>query len=122
MLPGGGNVFLTMDREDYDVARWLAARGVAAFSAGAGVTMGARLTTMPRAGLTFLDRFTGTYGQIPQVLPSDAAPTFAAVASDDPVAQASTLKTLFGVESGWRSDRIARLRVGRSWLGNEKTR
>jgi hypothetical protein len=31
VAPGGGNVFLTMDREGYDVARWLAARGVAAF-------------------------------------------------------------------------------------------
>jgi endo-1,4-beta-xylanase len=31
IAPGGGNMFLTIDREGYDLARWLAARGVAAF-------------------------------------------------------------------------------------------
>ena len=31
IAPGGGHMFLTIDREGYDLARWLAARGVAAF-------------------------------------------------------------------------------------------
>ncbi len=31
VAPGGGFVVLSMDKEGYDVARWLAARGVAAF-------------------------------------------------------------------------------------------
>jgi endo-1,4-beta-xylanase len=31
IAPGGGHMFLTMDREGYDLARWLADRGVAAF-------------------------------------------------------------------------------------------
>lgn len=31
IAPGGGNWFLTIDREGYDLARWLADRGVAAF-------------------------------------------------------------------------------------------
>lgn len=31
VAPGGGHMFLTMDREGYDVGRWLAAHGVAAF-------------------------------------------------------------------------------------------
>lgn len=31
IAPGGGHMFLTMDREGYDLARWLAERGVAAF-------------------------------------------------------------------------------------------
>ncbi len=31
IAPGGGHMFLTIDREGYDLARWLAARGIAAF-------------------------------------------------------------------------------------------
>jgi len=31
IAPGGGHMFLTVDREGYDLARWLAARGIAAF-------------------------------------------------------------------------------------------
>jgi len=31
IAPGGGHMFLTIDREGYDLAKWLAARGVAAF-------------------------------------------------------------------------------------------
>jgi endo-1,4-beta-xylanase len=31
IAPGGGNMFLTIGREGYDLARWLADRGVAAF-------------------------------------------------------------------------------------------
>jgi acetyl esterase/lipase len=31
VAPGGGHMFLTTDREGYDVARWLADRGIAAF-------------------------------------------------------------------------------------------
>jgi acetyl esterase/lipase len=175
VAPGGGNVFLTMDREGYDVARWLAARGVAAFvlkyrlnhtpekeedfqrdvmkpllarmgggagapasspspsgptaaagtttpgvadgqqavrivrrraaewgiapnrigimgfSAGAGVTMGVALNHDAESRPDFLGPIYGGLRADTQV-PSDAAPIFAAVASDDPVAQASTLK------------------------------
>jgi acetyl esterase/lipase len=141
-----------MDREGYDVARWLAARGVAAFvlkyrlnhtpekdedfqrdvmkpllarigggagtpasspspsgltaakwgiapnrigimgfSAGAGVTMGVALNHDARSRPDFLAPIYGGLRADTQV-PSDAAPIFAAVASDDPVAQVSTLK------------------------------
>ena len=31
IAPGGGHMFLTIDREGYDLARWLAERGIAAF-------------------------------------------------------------------------------------------
>jgi endo-1,4-beta-xylanase len=31
IAPGGGHMFLTIDREGYDLARWLAGRGIAAF-------------------------------------------------------------------------------------------
>ena len=31
IAPGGGHMFLTIDREGYDLARWLADRGIAAF-------------------------------------------------------------------------------------------
>ncbi len=31
VAPGGGHMFLTMDREGYDVGRWLADHGIAAF-------------------------------------------------------------------------------------------
>ena len=175
VAPGGGNVFLTMDREGYDVARWLAARGVAAFvlkyrlnhtpekdedfqrdvmkplltrigggagapsaspspsgptaaagtttpgvadgqqavrivrqraaewgitpnrigimgfSAGAGVTMGVALNHDAESRPDFLAPIYGGLRADAQV-PPDAAPIFAAVASDDPVAQVSTLK------------------------------
>jgi acetyl esterase/lipase len=65
--------------------------GIMGFSAGAGVTMGVALNHDVESRPDFLGPIYGGLRGDTQV-PSDAAPIFAAVASDDPVAQVSTLK------------------------------
>ena len=65
--------------------------GIMGFSAGAGVTTGVALNHDAESRPDFLGSIYGGLRADSQV-PSDAAPMFAAVASDDPVALVSTLK------------------------------
>src|SRR5439155_841171 len=104
VAPGGGFRTLSMDNEGWNVARALAARGVAAFvlirrgagewhvdptrigmvgfSAGAMLTMATTL-----AGDDSKPAFIGTiYGPLaPVAVPADAPPLFVALAADDPL-------------------------------------
>ena len=65
--------------------------GIMGFSAGAGVSVGVALNHDAESRPDFLAPIYGGLRANAQV-PSDAAPIFAAVASDDPVAQVNTLK------------------------------